>query len=169
MDTLLFETIGAKPTFSRVWDVVKILLVLSHGQASVGRGFSINKELTVENQKERSLGAQRLVVDHVRSVGGIIKVEITKELLLSDAGARQKYHGYVDEEKRKKKQQAVDLKRKALTDELCDLRKKRARIIVPLRNQQMNMLRKQTVQANLLSSPNPTVSAKPQKKRKHLC
>ncbi len=54
--------------------------------------------------RERSLVAQRLIVDHVRSVGGVTKVEITKELLLSAAGARQKYHGYLDEEKRKKEQ-----------------------------------------------------------------
>lgn len=74
--TLLYETLGTKPSLSRVWNVVKILLVLSHGQASVERGFSINKELIVENQRERSLVAQRLIVDHVRSVGGVTKVEI---------------------------------------------------------------------------------------------
>lgn len=128
VDTLLYETMGTKPSLSRVWNVVKLLLVLSHGQASVERGFSINKELIVENQRERSLVARRLIVDHVRSVGGVTKVEITKELLLSAAGARQKYYGYLDEEKRKKEQQAVDLKRKAFTDELEDLKKKRARM-----------------------------------------
>lgn len=131
VDTLLYETMGTKPSLSRVWNVVKILLVLSHGQASIERGFSVNKELIVENQRERSLVAQRLIVDHVRSVGGVTKVEITKELLLSAAGARQKYHGYLDEEKRKKEQQAVDLKRKAFTDELEDL-KKRARMEVDI-------------------------------------
>ena len=128
VDNLLYETMGSKPSFSSVWDVVKVLLVLSHGQASVERGFSINKEMIVENQKEKSLVAQRLIVDHVRSVGGINKVEITKELLLSAAGARQKYHGYLDEEKRKKERQGIDMKRKALTDELDDLKKKRARM-----------------------------------------
>lgn len=51
--------------------------------------FQSTKKLIVENQRERSLGAQRLIVDHVRSVGGITKVEIIKELL----------HGYLDEEK----------------------------------------------------------------------
>lgn len=60
---------------------MKVVLVLSHGQASVERGFSINKELIVENQKELSLVAQRLIVDHVRSVGGVSNVAITKELL----------------------------------------------------------------------------------------
>ncbi|CAM4672851.1 unnamed protein product [Leuciscus chuanchicus] len=67
VDTLLYETMGTNPSFSRLWDVVKVVLVLSHGQASVERGFSINKELIVENQKELSLVAQRLIVDHVRA------------------------------------------------------------------------------------------------------
>lgn len=43
--------------------MTKLALVLSHGQASVERGFSINKELIVENPKELSLVAQRLIVD----------------------------------------------------------------------------------------------------------
>lgn len=128
VDTLLYETMGSKPSFSKVWDVVKILLVLSNGQASVERGFSINKEMIVENQKEKSLVAQRLIVDHVRSVGGLNQVGITKELLLSAARARQKYHEYLDEEKRKKERQGMDLKRKAITDELDDLKKKRTRM-----------------------------------------
>lgn len=126
VDSLLYETVGSKPSFCRVWDLMKLVLVLSHGQASVERGFSINKEMVVENQKELSLVAQRLIVDHVRSVGGVTKVNITKELLMSAAGARQKYHAYLDEQKRVTEKKTVDLKRKALNDELHDLKKKRA-------------------------------------------
>ena len=37
--------------------VVKMLLVLSHGQATVERGFCINKEVIVENQHVESLVA----------------------------------------------------------------------------------------------------------------
>ncbi|TKS88164.1 Methyltransferase-like protein 22 [Collichthys lucidus] len=47
VDTLLYETMGTSKSFANVWHVVKMLLVLSHGQASVKRGFSINKELVV--------------------------------------------------------------------------------------------------------------------------
>lgn len=163
---------GTKPSFSKVWDVVKILLVLSHGKASVERGFSINKELIVENQRERSLVAQRLIVEHVRSVGGITKVEITKEVHLSAAGARQKYHGYLEEQKKKKEHQAVDLKRKALTDDLEDLKKKRARMeadICALEKSADEYAEKAESSSNLAFIPNPTVSTELQKKRKHLC
>ena len=40
------------------FDLLKILLLLSHGQASVERGFSVNKETEVENLLEHSLVVQ---------------------------------------------------------------------------------------------------------------
>ena len=42
------------------------------------RGFSVNKEVEVENLKEHTLVAQRIVCDHVNSVGGVLKVELSK-------------------------------------------------------------------------------------------
>ena len=36
------------------WSVVKLLLLMSHGQSTVNRGFSVNKEVAVENLSERS-------------------------------------------------------------------------------------------------------------------
>jgi hypothetical protein len=46
------------------------------------RLFSVNKEVTVEHLAETSLIAQRTIVDHIRSVGGFLKVDYCKELLL---------------------------------------------------------------------------------------
>ena len=70
-------------SFQKLLPVVKLLLVLSHGQASVERGFSINKEAVVDNLSQRSTVARRVVCDHVRSVGAVLKVSITKELMQS--------------------------------------------------------------------------------------
>ncbi len=39
------------------------LLILSHGQATVERGFSVNKEIEICNMQEDTLVAQRLVCD----------------------------------------------------------------------------------------------------------
>lgn len=105
-----------------------MLLVLSHGQASVERGISINKEIIVENQKEHSLIAQRLIVGHVRSVGDVTKVSLTKELLMSVSSARQRYQSYLDDIKRANEKQKSVQKRKALGDELDELKRKKARI-----------------------------------------
>ena len=54
--------------YEQMWCVFKLLLCLSHGQASVERGFSVNSNLLVENMHEDSLIAQRIVQDHVKSL-----------------------------------------------------------------------------------------------------
>ena len=44
---------------------MKFVLILSHGQSSVERSFSVNKNLLVEKLQESSLIAQRLLLDHM--------------------------------------------------------------------------------------------------------
>ena len=98
--------------------VVKLLLVLSHGQAcrcgealagplswqiSVERGFSVNKEIEIENFKEQSLVAERLICDRVKAVDGLLNIDISKPLLVSAGMARQRYDKYLDDEREKKK------------------------------------------------------------------
>lgn len=68
----------------------------------------------------------KAVQDHVQYVGGVLSVSISKPLLLSAAGARQKYLLYLDEQKRRKTSEGVELKRKELVNEL-DKRKKKGR------------------------------------------
>ena len=58
-------------------------------------------------------------------MGGVLAVSISKPLLLSAAGARQKYSLYLHEQKRKKTSEGVKLKRKELVNELDECKKKR--------------------------------------------
>lgn len=53
-------------SFKNLAEVLKIIITLSHGQASVERGFSVNKSLLVENLAPKSLIAQRIVYDHMK-------------------------------------------------------------------------------------------------------
>ena len=124
LDSFLYLHMGQKRTYQSLWKVVADLLILSHGQASVERGFSVNKQLEVENLQEHSFVAQRLVQDYIQSLGGVLPVSINKPLLSSAAGARQKYLSYLDEQKRKKTSEGVPLKRKELVNELDELKKK---------------------------------------------
>ena len=50
LEEFMMKFIGASTKFSELWKLVKILLILSHGQAQVDRGFSVNRNLLVENQ-----------------------------------------------------------------------------------------------------------------------
>ena len=66
--------------FDKLWIVVSQLLLLSHGQASVERGFSVNKQMERANLCEETFVAQRIVNDHVKAVGGVMSVDLSKEL-----------------------------------------------------------------------------------------
>ena len=48
--------------FNKLADIVKFVLILSHGQSSMERGITINKNLLVKKLQESSFIAQRLVL-----------------------------------------------------------------------------------------------------------
>ena len=115
-------------TYSKLWVVTKKILILSHGQATVERGFSINSEYVVENLKEESVVSQRIVFDAIAAAGGVLSVPITKPLLSYAQAARQKYMTYLDQQKAKKAAVTdVNAKRKLETDALEKLESKRRR------------------------------------------
>ena len=91
-------------------------LLLSHGQSTVERSFSVNKAVSKQNISEHNLAARRIVKDHIHHVGGLRGVVITKELLNSTQCGRQRNHAYLEErqtEKEKKDKGAIgNLKRK---------------------------------------------------------
>ena len=39
---------------AKVWKIFRIVFALSHGQAAIERGFSVNSKLLVENLQEKS-------------------------------------------------------------------------------------------------------------------
>ena len=128
LDSLLAQHLAGKSHYASLWSVVKDLLLLSHGQASVERGFSVNKQVEDDNLAERSVVARRLVCDFVASSGGISGVEVTKPLLQCAASAHQQYKAFLEEEKRKSQQQVTSLKRKALLDDIETAKAKRQRL-----------------------------------------
>ena len=69
----------------KLWMTVEIILTISHGQASVERGFSFIKEISVDNLSQVSLIAQRRITDYIQRCGGTTKVPVTKDLLTAAA------------------------------------------------------------------------------------
>lgn len=66
---------------------IKKIVILSHENAALKRGFSINKEFLVENLLEESLVAQRTVYDAINAAGGVTEVKIDKSLILNARNA----------------------------------------------------------------------------------
>ncbi|XP_070176232.1 uncharacterized protein [Littorina saxatilis] len=128
LDSLYFSLLALRKEWKDLWCVIRELLMLSHGQASVERGFSVNKEIMTDNMKGRTLVAQRHVTDHIANVGGAEKVMLSKKLLYNAASARQRYSEYLEEEKEKKKNETHVQKRKADMDEIQTLQAKKRKI-----------------------------------------
>jgi len=98
---------------------VKIILTLSHGQASVERGFSQNKTVLSQNLKEHSIISRRLVKDHMLS--NDLKphtVEITNEMLLNVKLAHQRYKDQQKLIAESKKKDENELAKNLISDEI---------------------------------------------------
>jgi len=63
MDIVMHETMAGKDMYSKLWNVVRMLRVLSHGQAAVERGFSINKQAEDVHLQAETFIAKRIVCD----------------------------------------------------------------------------------------------------------
>ena len=67
-------------------------MILSHGQATFERGFSVNGKFLVENLHTESLIAQRHIHDHMQIYDlQADDLDITRELLNSVGSARNRY------------------------------------------------------------------------------
>jgi len=105
VDILMHETMAGKEMYSKLWNVVRMLLVLSHGQAAVERGFSINKQAEEVHLQAETLVAKKITCDHVRYVGGIDQVDVAcRELLLAASSAREKYNCTLKNQRKQLKQ-----------------------------------------------------------------
>lgn len=65
LDVFLMGYMKESVLFNKLVDILKFVLILFHGQSSVEQGFSIDKNLLVENLQESSLIDQHLVLDHM--------------------------------------------------------------------------------------------------------
>lgn len=124
---------------------IRIVMIMSHGNAGLERGFSINEECLIENLKEDSLVAQRVVYDSVQSSGGVLKVDITKSLMQYTRNANSRYKEALEARKKlnaaelqesNRKREAADkiklleAKRRQM---LCDAEKQAAELDVQIR------------------------------------
>lgn len=100
LDVFYASILSKNPMYVELWEVVKLCLIFSHGNATVEGGFSINKSILVENLHEESLIAQRKVYDAIINAGGKEQIPITQKMLISVRGARRRYEEYLEENRK---------------------------------------------------------------------
>ncbi|KAL5457619.1 hypothetical protein EMCRGX_G034900 [Ephydatia muelleri] len=114
--------------YPKLWMAVRMALLLSHGQATIERGFSVNKKVVIENQQTKNLIARRLIKDHIIQAGGILQVSITKQMMISVRSARSRYSQYLADKKECEVKERAHMKRKAELDAIEELRMKTKRL-----------------------------------------
>ncbi|KAH8034219.1 hypothetical protein HPB51_021889 [Rhipicephalus microplus] len=100
LDEFYLELLKGDLSYMHLWKVIRLLLILNHGQATVERGFGVNRQVSVENLKDISYVSQRIVCDAVSKAGGILNVAIAKELRKSVAAAHNRYRAYLEDTKK---------------------------------------------------------------------
>lgn len=148
LDNFWYNLIVTMNGSQKLLNFLKKILILSHGNAFVEKGFSINKEVIVENQLAKSLVAQRQVYDAIQALGGLDNIVIDKQMILKIRNARSLYNEGLKEAKKKSETEANEnLNKRRLVAEIDDLKKKRLKIIAE--KQKETDLIKEKIQALL--------------------
>ena len=103
VDKFFFKQLNKKQEYKDLWNVFQMILVISHGQADIERGFSVNKDKAYDNMQEESFVAHRRVYHGVTSCGyELHELPVTKQMLTLCKQSRQKYHKYRENQKKLK-------------------------------------------------------------------
>ena len=94
---------------------VKLCLILSHGNAAVESGFSINEQLLEENMREATVISQRIVYEGLLADGGILKIEIDDVMRCY---VKQSHSVYLQALEKNKKEQTEGEKKTAARKEI---------------------------------------------------
>ena len=126
VDDFLASFIHGNTKFKFLWNVCKLVFTLSHGQSAVERGFSVNKELLVENLEKESLISQRMVYDHMTATGlKVNEFTISKDLLKSCKLAHSRYTAALQANKNALVSEEKNLKRKLKMEEIANVKEKK--------------------------------------------
>ena len=128
-------------------NVVWLILIISHGNARVESGFSINEEILAPNQLAHSIISQRIVYEAVSKAGSAVNVDITPDMIkavkkshkLFDIKQKEKQQSQSENQKKvsEKKRKTIQLKKavaekKAKMDEMKEQVKEFDRDIMKL-------------------------------------
>ena len=111
--------------FPQLTEITTFIMVLSHGQSALERGFSANKNLLVENLQEKSIECQRIVVDYMRSNGfQCFEVPITQKLIKCVKESHARYVNGLAERRKKCQNEERSKNLESVNESIRTLRQK---------------------------------------------
>ena len=110
-------------SYTNLLPILKLVLVLSHGQANVERCFSVNNNVLKCSMSEKSIMSRKLIIDHMKGHNLLPQsFHITKSLLQSARSSRQRYEHYLRERQESKHQNEKTEQLKILDKEIGELK-----------------------------------------------
>ena len=101
LDQFYFEMVKVNVNYKVLSKVLILVFVLGHGQASIERGFSINRNIFSENMKEKLLFSRPTIKDFMMSNKlKAHQVQITIEMIRASRSASLKYKMYLEENRK---------------------------------------------------------------------
>ena len=86
---------------SEIRSVIKLVLVLIHGQASVESGFNINKSVNIIQYTLRFSDCQKTYRQHAEEKDlKLSNIELLSRMIRSVKASRQRYSAYLEEQKK---------------------------------------------------------------------
>ena len=105
-----------------------------HGQGSVERGFSVNKELLVTNLTQQSIISQRLVYGTINYLDTELHdFKISNDLLKSCKLGHSRYVQVLDKQKEVQVVDNKSLKRKLIQEEITEIKRKKLLVEEPIK------------------------------------
>ena len=128
LDDFYFKTVHIGK-YKELSFVLKLLLTRSHGQESVGRGFSHNNAVLKTNMSPETVITKRMIKDHMLSHDlKPYTIEISKPLVLAFKSARQKYEIHLEEERKSKQRSKAEQRAMHMEAEIDKLRVQRRQL-----------------------------------------
>ena len=101
--------------------MLRFILALSHGKASVEQGFNLNNAVLKTNMSPNTIIAKRIIKDHMLSNDlAPHTIIISAAMIKSFRSARQKY--YIEEEKKNKVESEMEMKARLITDDIYKIK-----------------------------------------------
>ncbi|CAH3148926.1 unnamed protein product [Pocillopora meandrina] len=128
LDIFLQKQIGSVSSLSKLWDLLRELLILSNPSQATVESFSVNWQVMIKNSKEKTFVARCTIHDHIQSIGGLVQLVVYKELHVVASAGRQRYSAYLEEQKKEQQQAFQNRKRKIVFEEKAEFEEKEKRL-----------------------------------------
>ena len=110
--------------------ILMLVLVISHGQASVERGFNTNKSISKVKLSKKSVVSRKMIIDHMqKNILLPSTIELTNKFIKSVKCARQRHHFDLEEQRKKAKSDLRNQQLEILNAEMKDLTQRKQLLV----------------------------------------